>query len=62
MLAGLVAVDQVLAGLVAAGLVAVDQVLADLVPWSAARGPCSVSECPPTRGPKNGPGRWLRRL
>ena len=71
-LAGLVAVDQVLADLVLADLVLADLVLAglvlaglvavDLVPWSAARGPCSVSECSPLGGPKNGPGRWLRWL
>ena len=71
-LAGLVAVDLELAGLVAVDLVAVDLVAVDLVaadlvavalvPWSAVRGPWRVSECPPTRGPKNGPGRWLRWL
>ena len=54
-------------------LVLAGQVLAGPSPWcsparcspawcspAAVRGPCSVSEYPPTRGPKNGPGRWLR--
>ena len=61
-LAALVAVDQVLAALVLAALVLAALVLAGLVPRSAVRGPCSVSECPPLGGPKNGPGRWLRWL